>query len=126
MTFRVGCVGDDRVRAWCRHRIASAGSFAALARILFVAIASLIGLDIAADYRSRIDAGHPVSEGLATALALSGAVALWRQLRKARRQTGELTVALERARHEAELFREEAQEALRGLGQAIVNSCAGS
>src|SRR6185369_8346985 len=91
------------------------GSRAALvAPILFAAIALLIGVDVAADYRSGADAGHLVTEGSAMALALSGAVVLWRQLRQARRQTGELTVALERARHEAALFREEAREALRG------------
>jgi len=96
------------------------GSRAALvAPILFAAIALLIGVDVAADYRSGADAGHLVTEGSAMALALSGAVVLWRQLRQARRQTGELTVALERARHEAALFREEAREALRGLGEAI-------
>ncbi|MGZ8781272.1 MAG: response regulator transcription factor [Thermoanaerobaculia bacterium] len=86
---------------------------------LFVAIVVLIGVDVAADYRSGTEAGHLLTEGLVMALALTGAVALWRQLRRARQHAGELTADLAVARREAERFREEAREALRGLGEAI-------
>lgn len=96
------------------------GSRAApVAALLFVAIAVLIGLDVAADYRSGTEVAHLLTEGLVMALALSGAVALWRQLRRARRRTTQLTVDLATARREAERFRNEARDALRGLGEAI-------
>jgi DNA-binding CsgD family transcriptional regulator len=96
------------------------GSRAApVAAALFVAIALLIGVDVAADYRSGTDLGHLLTEGLVMALALTGAVALWRQLRQARHHAQQLTVDLAVARREAERFREEAREALRGLGEAI-------
>ena len=96
------------------------GSRAALvAAGLFGAIALLIGIDVAADYRSGTDVGHLLTEALVMALALTGAVALWRQLRKARHSAQQLTVDLAVARREAERFRDEAREALRGLGEAI-------
>ena len=86
---------------------------------LFVAIAILIGVDVAADYRSGTDLGHLLTETAVMAMALTGAVALWRQLRKARHQAEQLSVDLVAARREAERFRDEAREALRGLGEAI-------
>ncbi len=89
------------------------------AAVLFVAIAFLIGVDVAADYRSGTDVGHLLTEGLVMALALIGAVGLWRQLRRASRRARQLNVDLAAARREAERFREEAREALRGLGEAI-------
>lgn len=92
---------------------------APVAAILFAAIASLIGWDIVADYRSGTEIGHLVTEGLVMGLALTGAVTLWRQLWKARRHAVQLIVDLAAARHEVERFREEAREALRGLGEAI-------
>jgi DNA-binding CsgD family transcriptional regulator len=96
------------------------GSRAApIAAGLFVAIALLIGVDVVADYREGTDAGHLLAETLVMALALTGAVALWRQLRQARLRASQLTVDLAAARREAERFREEAREALRGLGEAI-------
>ena len=96
------------------------GSRAApVAALLFVAIAVLIGMDVAADYRSGTEVAHLLTEGLVMALALSGAVGLWRQLRRARRRATQLTVDLATARREAERFRNEARDALRGLGEAI-------
>jgi DNA-binding CsgD family transcriptional regulator len=86
---------------------------------LFAAIVFLIGVDVAADYRSGTEAGHLLTEGLVMALAFTGAVALWRQLRRARQHARQLIVDLAVARREAERFREEAREALRGLGEAI-------
>ncbi len=90
-----------------------------LAFVLFAVIASLVGLDIAADYRSGAEARHLVIEGLVLALAVAGLAALWQQVRSARAQAERLSVDLEAARREAQRFREEAAEALRGLGEAI-------
>lgn len=92
---------------------------APIAAVLFAAIACLIGVDIVADYRAGTDVGHLLTEGMVMAMALTGAFALWRQLRRARRQAEQLTVDLAAARAEAARFREEAREALRGLGEAI-------
>jgi len=86
---------------------------------LFAAIALLIGIDMLADYRSGTAVGHLLTEGAVMALALAGAASLWRQLRIAHRQADQLTVDLAAARGEAERFRDEAREALRGLGEAI-------
>lgn len=96
------------------------GSRAApVAAALFAAIAGLIGVDIAADYRSGTEVGHLATEGMVMALALAGAAVLWRQLRLVRRHAEQLTVDLATARRDAERFGEEAREALRGLGEAI-------
>lgn len=90
-----------------------------VAAVLFVVIAILIGVDIAADYGEGAPARHLVSEGAVMLLALAGAGVLWRQLLASRRQAAQLTVTLEATRREAARFREEAREALRGLGDAI-------
>jgi len=96
------------------------GSRAApIAAVLFVAIAALIAVDIGADYRSGTDAGHVFTEALVMGLALGGAVTLWRQLRSVRLRAEQLSVDLAAAKLEAERFRAEAREALRGLGEAI-------
>jgi DNA-binding CsgD family transcriptional regulator len=89
------------------------------AAVLFAAIALLIGLDVLADYRAGTDVGHLLTEGLVMALALAGAAVLWRQLGAARRRAETLTVDLAAARREADRFRDEARDALRGLGEAI-------
>lgn len=89
------------------------------AAAIFSAIALLIAGDIVADYRSGTAVGHLLTEGSVMALAVGGAVSLWRQLRTARRHAEELTVDLATAKREAERFRADAQEALRGLGEAI-------
>jgi DNA-binding NarL/FixJ family response regulator len=96
------------------------GSRAApVAAILFVVIAGLIGLDILADYRSGTEFHHVLTEAAVMALALAGAASLWRQLRSTRQQAERLSSDLEAARRQAERFREEARDALRGLGDAI-------
>lgn len=92
---------------------------APIAAALFVVIAALIGADIVDDYRSGIDAGHLLMEGAVMLAALAGAAALWRQLRSARRQARQLSIDLTAAREEAARFREEARDALEGLGAAI-------
>lgn len=90
-----------------------------LAVVLFVLIASLIALDVAADYREGTESGHLLAELLVMALALVGVAVLWGQLRAWRRQADRLTVDLAAARLQAQRFREEARVALRGLGEAI-------
>lgn len=89
------------------------------AAVLFAVIAGLIALDIAADYRSGTEARHLFTEAAVMALALAGAVTLWRQLSTTRRQADRLSVDLEAARQQADRFRQEARDALRGLGDAI-------
>jgi DNA-binding CsgD family transcriptional regulator len=109
-----------RSRSFLAVDTTDVGSRAApVAAVLFALIAVLIASDIAADYRTGTEAGHLLTEGLIMALALAGATALWRQLRSARRQTEQLSVDLAAARLEAVRFRDEAREALRGLGAAI-------
>lgn len=92
---------------------------APIAAFLFLAIAVLIGIDIAADYRSGTRVGHLLVEGAVMVLSLGGAVSLWQQLRSARLETKRLSVDLEAARQEAARFRQEASTALQGLGEAI-------
>ena len=91
----------------------------ALAGTLFAIIAALIGFDIAADYRAGSERPHLLTEGIIMALALGGLVFLWRQFRFLQRRAEQLKVDLEAARIEAKRFREEARDALRGLGEAI-------
>lgn len=87
--------------------------------VLFVTIAVLIGWDVAADYQSGTEIGHLVMEALVMALALAGAIALWRQLRSTRTRADQLTADLSSARREADRFRQDAHLAIEGLGQAI-------
>lgn len=89
------------------------------AGILFAVIAGLIAADIAADYGSGTATSHLLTEAAVMALALAGAATLWQQFRSARAQAAQLSVDLAAARQEAERFRNEAREALRGLGEAI-------
>lgn len=86
---------------------------------LFAIIAVLIGFDIASDYRSGTEPRHVLTEGGVMVLAMLGLVVLWRQFRSVQLRANKLSVDLEAARLEAERFRQEAHEALRGLGEAI-------
>ena len=91
----------------------------ALAGTLFATIAALIAFDIAADYRAGTERPHILTEGIVMALALGGLLFLWRQFRFLQRRAEQLRVDLVAAQREAERFREEAHDALRGLGEAI-------
>ncbi len=97
------------VRPWM------APAFAAL----FGLIAALIGFDLVSDYGSGSATWHLVAEASVMALAVVGVALLYSQLRSARRHARLLTADLEAARLEAQRFRAEAAEALRGLGEAI-------
>ena len=86
---------------------------------LFAAIATLIAFDIMGDYRSGVEPGHVLFEGTIMACALAGVVIMLRQFRAVHLRARQLSADLEVARREAQRFREEAHEALRGLGEAI-------
>jgi DNA-binding CsgD family transcriptional regulator len=86
---------------------------------LFLIIAVLIGVDVVGDYRSGTRALHLAVELAVMALALAGVVVLWRLMRAAQERAADLSADLEAARAEARRFSEEAQDALRGLGEAI-------
>ncbi len=90
-----------------------------LAIALFAGISALIAFDIAADYRSGTKSSHLLTEAVIMALSFGGLVVLWRQFRHVQRRAEQLTVDLNAARQEAQRFREEAHQALRGLGEAI-------
>jgi DNA-binding NarL/FixJ family response regulator len=91
----------------------------ALAAGCFGLIAVLIGFDIAADYRAGTQPAHLLTEAFVMAVAGAGVGLLGRQLFRAQRRAARLSVDLETARREADRFRKEAQDALRGLGEAI-------
>lgn len=92
---------------------------APMAALLFLAIAALIAVDVAADYGSGSSIEHLLTEGAVMAMSLAGALTLFRQLRSARLEAARLSVDLDAARREAARFREEASALLRGLGEAI-------
>jgi DNA-binding CsgD family transcriptional regulator len=100
-----------------RTHVGSRTLAAALA--FFALIAALIGFDAAGDYRAGTRALHLFTEIVVMALAIVGVIVLLRQLIHAERRAQRLTTDLEAARREAARFREEAREALRGLGDAI-------
>ncbi len=82
------------------------------AAALFVAIALLIGWDLIADYREGAHWGHIAIELFVLLVAAMGAILLWQQFRLSR-------LDLEDARVDAEQWRNESRELLRGLGIAI-------
>lgn len=82
------------------------------ASALFVAIAVLIGWDLIADYREGAHWGHIAVELFILLVAATGAVLLWVQFRQTR-------LDLADARVDAEQWRNESRELLRGLGIAI-------
>lgn len=90
-----------------------------IASLLFVAIAGMIGVDIASDYRAGAATRHLLTEASVMALALAGAAVLWWQFQSTRAQARQLRVDLAAARQEADRFRDDARDALRGLGEAI-------
>jgi DNA-binding CsgD family transcriptional regulator len=92
-----------------------------LAIALFALIVLLIGFDIVGDYRSGTKLLHVLLEGGVMVLALVGSVMLWLQLKVLQIRANQLSLDLEAARREAQRFREEAHDALRGLGEAIDN-----
>lgn len=86
---------------------------------LFGIISVLIGVDILGDYRSGTEPRHILIEAVVMVIALAGSIVMWRHYRAVQRQARELSQDLEAARQEAQRFREEARDALQGLGEAI-------
>lgn len=86
---------------------------------LLLLVAVLVALDVAADARAGSPASHLALELLIIAVALAGAVVLWWQLATSRRTARALRVDLRAAEESLARFREESQEAMRGLGVAI-------
>ena len=86
---------------------------------ILLAIAVLVGLDVAGDARAGSTRGHLLLETSIMIVALAGAAGLWAQLFAARRRAGALQRDLRAAREEAARFRAEADDVLRGLGAAI-------
>jgi DNA-binding CsgD family transcriptional regulator len=80
---------------------------------------AVIGFDISADYRSGTERPRLLSEGIVMAIALLGLVLLWQQFRSVQLRADQLIVDLAAAKREAQRFREEAHDALHGLGEAI-------
>lgn len=86
---------------------------------LFLTIALLIGLDLAGDRATGVETEHLLLEGLVLALAVAGVAALWQARGVAEARAERLNVDLEAARKEASRYRQEARDALAGLGEAI-------
>lgn len=87
--------------------------------LLFVAIAILVGVDLAADYGEGTGAAHLLAEAGAFAFACAGVVLLWRRLRSAQRAVTVLQSDLSAVRSESYRWQRENEELLRGLGEAI-------
>ncbi len=89
--------------------------------ILYGAIAVLMLADMADDLRSASDPLHLALEAAVVVLAAVGVWALWREVFAARAAARALTRDLATAQADAERWRTEARDALRGLGDAIVH-----
>lgn len=85
----------------------------------FVGIVVLMGLDLLDDARSGADVGHLLLEGAIMLLAVAGIVVLWQGFLAAERRAGRLNVELADVRQETDRYKDEAREALDGLGEAI-------
>lgn len=81
---------------------------------LFIAITLLITWDLVFDYGEGASIAHLTVESALLLVALGGTVHLWRQLRLTRRDLAE-------AIGEADQWRRESRELLRGLAVAIEN-----
>lgn len=90
-----------------------------VAVVLFAGIAVLIGADLLSDSQTGVDPLHLAGEALVMVLAVTGVLALWRSLVTAEARVARLDDDLHAARAEAARFRQEAGDALRGLGEAI-------
>jgi DNA-binding CsgD family transcriptional regulator len=90
-----------------------------LAVVLFAAIAILMAIDLLEDSATGVDNAHLLLEGAVMVLAVAGVGALWRGFRTAQARVAKLDTDLEAARIEAVRYKEEARQALQGLGLAI-------
>lgn len=93
------------------------------ALVLFSIIAVLVATDLIIDYQSGTSVLHIIFEGGIFISALAGATAMGYRLvndrKTAREQARKMSVELETTRKDAERWRQEAEQYLRGLGVAI-------
>ncbi|UCC25995.1 MAG: helix-turn-helix transcriptional regulator [Gemmatimonadales bacterium] len=82
-------------------------------------VAVLVATDLVLDDRAGADPAHLLLEGLLMAVSLGGALWLWLTLRRARMEVDTLEHDVAFARAEALRWRDEARDALRGLGVSI-------
>ncbi|MEZ5573855.1 MAG: hypothetical protein R3E64_17850 [Halioglobus sp.] len=80
--------------------------------LLFAIIAFLIGWDVVADHRERVNFGHMAIEVFVMSVAASGTVLLWLQLRRAQSDLAQALV-------ENAQWSRENRELIQGLGAAI-------
>ena len=92
---------------------------AAAGMVLFAVIIALIGWDLIEDYRSGITMWHFLMELTVLVLGAIGFVYLWQRFIAACRTARLLRRDLETAQREARRWREESEELIRGLGEAI-------
>jgi DNA-binding NarL/FixJ family response regulator len=90
-----------------------------IAVAVFVTIVILMAVDVAGDLTAGAAASHVLVEAFVMVLAVAGIVALWRGLQRAQMRAAGLDRELQAARVEASRYKEEAREAMRGLGEAI-------
>ena len=96
--------------------VADVRSPLAVASVLLGIVAVLVGVDVVGDLAAGASGWHVAIELAAVALALGGAIGLGR---RARTELRALRRDLSASREEAERWQREAQELLRGLGEAI-------
>ena len=101
------------------HATDAGNRHAGVAVALFLGIAILMGMDVAGDLSAGADAMHVLVEAFVMILAAGGIAALWLGWRTAEARAAGLDTDLKTARVEATRYREEALEAMRGLGEAI-------
>jgi DNA-binding CsgD family transcriptional regulator len=94
-------------------------SFLAGSAAAFLGIAATVALDVVMDTRAGASTGHMIAELATMVFALCGVGVIAAQLVAARRRARALQVDLGRARADAERYRADADEVLRGLGAAI-------
>lgn len=93
------------------------GVRAAVAVLAVVAL--LVGADLLLDDKAGAEPTHLLIEAVLMAVSAGGAVWLWSTLRRTREEKWELQRDVESARAEATRWRDEARDALRGLGVSI-------
>ena len=87
--------------------------------LLFVSIALVIGADLVSDWLEGGSLSHAAVELAVMMAALAGAAMLVRDLVRARARTKTLARELATSHRDAQRYREEAAELLRGLGETI-------
>jgi len=89
------------------------------AAIVLGVVAVLVGADLLLDDKAGAAPGHLLIEALLMGLSTGGAIWLWFTLRRTREEKWGLERDVVSAREEAGRWREEARDALRGLGVSI-------